>query len=81
MIVLHFCVDINECSANTHACSQLCVNDLGTYHCECFNGYQKRITTPTDGTCTGKYYLHPLVVLVYIVVIDDLKCINTYIVM
>ena len=64
MIALHFYVDINECSANTHGCSQVCVNDLGTYHCECFNGYQKLVTTPTDVICTGKYYLRPLVVLV-----------------
>lgn len=55
-----FYVDINECSENTHACSQVCVNELGTYHCECFNGYQNITTTPTDVTCTGKQLLHHL---------------------
>ena len=48
-------LDVNECSENSHACSQMCINDLGTYHCDCFNGFQSIITTPTDVTCTGKY--------------------------
>jgi len=53
MHTLHYCADINECSQSTHGCSQVCVNDLGTYHCDCYNGYQRLATTPTDVTCTG----------------------------
>ena len=49
-------VDINECSENTHTCSQVCVNDLGTYHCKCSSGYRRLVRTPTDVTCTGKHY-------------------------
>ena len=49
-------VDIDECSENTHTCSQVCANDLGTYRCDCFSGYQRLATTPIDVTCTGKHY-------------------------
>ena len=31
--------DINECELTTNDCDQLCVNDLGSYHCECYTGY------------------------------------------
>ena len=27
--------DIDECKEGTYNCSQLCVNDPGSYHCEC----------------------------------------------
>ena len=46
-------VDIDECRQNTHTCSQVCANDLGTYHCKCFSGYQRLARTPIDVTCTG----------------------------
>ena len=32
-------VDINECTLNIDDCDQVCVNDLGSYHCECDTGY------------------------------------------
>ena len=55
-----FCifVDINECSRNTHSCSQVCVNDIGTYHCECFTGYKKLARSRTDVTCTGTHTMY-----------------------
>ena len=31
--------DINECGLDTDDCDQLCVNELGSYHCECYTGY------------------------------------------
>ena len=31
--------DINECDLNIDDCDQLCVNDWGSYYCECFTGY------------------------------------------
>ena len=53
--VFYFYLDINECTQNTHACSQVCVNDLGSYHCDCYNGFLKQATTAIDVTCTGTY--------------------------
>ena len=32
-------LDIDECVINADDCDQLCVNDLGSYHCECYTGY------------------------------------------
>ncbi|XP_055648681.1 collagen and calcium-binding EGF domain-containing protein 1-like [Falco peregrinus] len=45
-----FCLDINECAtSNGTLCSQICVNTMGSYRCECHEGY----TQEKDGkTCT-----------------------------
>ena len=34
------CVDINECDSFGHNCSQVCVNDEGSYHCTCNPGFE-----------------------------------------
>ncbi|XP_039540000.1 adhesion G protein-coupled receptor E1-like isoform X1 [Pimephales promelas] len=36
------CVDINECTENTHTCStdRVCVNTIGSYICTCPKGYR-----------------------------------------
>ena len=31
--------DIDECTLNIDDCDQSCVNDIGSYHCECYDGY------------------------------------------
>ena len=31
--------DIDECAQNNGGCSQRCVNDDGSFHCECTSGY------------------------------------------
>ena len=33
--------DIDECTLNIDDCDQLCVNDMGSHHCECHDGYFK----------------------------------------
>ena len=44
-------VDVNECSDQTHDCSQLCNNSIGNFTCYCTEGYNLDI----DGkTCNGK---------------------------
>ena len=55
-IVLNFSIndiDINECADGANGsltCSQVCVNDPGTFHCECYSGY----TINSDMiTCSG----------------------------
>lgn len=48
------CVDINECTTGTHRCdvSALCINEVGSFTCECRQGYSG------DGyTCISKWIL------------------------
>ena len=39
MIIISNYVDIDECSAGTSGCSQLCTNTIGSYYCSCYSGY------------------------------------------
>ena len=47
-------IDVDECASGANGsliCSQICVNDPGTFHCDCYSGY----TTNSDMiTCSGK---------------------------
>ena len=43
-------LDVDECALNMDDCDQLCVNDLGSYHCECYNGYFRDNNT---SSCVG----------------------------
>ena len=43
--------DIDECRANIHLCEQTCVNTLGSFRCDCKQGYRLM----QDGrSCEGK---------------------------
>lgn len=44
--------DVDECSENLHACSDLCINILGSYTCSCSEGFQLEDDLRT---CTGMY--------------------------
>ena len=48
-------IDIDECSDNTDSCDNtngICINDVGSYHCKCKDGYK----LSDDGkTCIGKH--------------------------
>ena len=44
------CLDVDECLLNMHDCDQLCVNDLGSYHCECHTGYYR---DDNSSSCVG----------------------------
>jgi hypothetical protein len=48
-----FYIDIDECSANTHICpvNETCINNVGSYTCECMTGYEWN-----DTHCVGKLY-------------------------
>lgn len=35
----------------THGCSQKCINDIGSYHCGCYEGYEIAID---NQNCKGK---------------------------
>ncbi|CAH1773875.1 unnamed protein product [Owenia fusiformis] len=34
-----FCVDVDECKNNSGICDQICVNNQGSYNCQCNPGY------------------------------------------
>lgn len=34
-------MDIDECAENAGACSQICINEIGGYKCECVDGYMR----------------------------------------
>ncbi|XP_011359438.1 collagen and calcium-binding EGF domain-containing protein 1 [Pteropus vampyrus] len=45
-----YCLDIDECAtSNETLCAHICVNTLGSYHCECREGY---IQEDDGRTCT-----------------------------
>ena len=45
-----FITDIDECNLNIDDCDQLCVNDVGSYHCECYDGYFRN---NSSSSCVG----------------------------
>lgn len=49
-IMLYMYLDINECDQNNGNCNQICVNKVGSYHCECKSGF---IQHHTGFSCHG----------------------------
>ena len=48
MCIAH--ADTDECAINNGGCDGSCVNEIGSYYCECGNGY----TLNSDGhSCDG----------------------------
>ncbi|DBB12286.1 TPA: hypothetical protein ACH3X3_006385 [Trebouxia sp. C0006] len=63
------CADINECLEGTAGCDHTCINELGSYHCECDEGfnlfggqgspgfcYPKDMCGKDNGGCEGPCY-------------------------
>ena len=44
--------DIDECQIETGGCTQICNNTVGSYHCECWDGYEMG----NDSICIGESY-------------------------
>ena len=50
-----FFADVNECNMTYHGCSHMCVNNQGSFRCECESGYE----LSADGrTCQGDAQCH-----------------------
>ena len=62
-------VDINECGSNSGGCNQVCVNSVGSYYCQCNNGY----TLSSDNhTCFGEIEVQFMKYLYFF--IDNNEC-------
>ena len=44
-------IDIDECALGISGCNQICNNNIGSYICSCYHGYQ---ISSNSRTCTGK---------------------------
>ncbi|XP_019850549.1 PREDICTED: fibrillin-2-like isoform X2 [Amphimedon queenslandica] len=57
------CSDVNECSVDNGGCQQTCVNTIGSYYCECFDGYLLDAKTSLcfykSSTFYCSYYVDP----------------------
>lgn len=43
--------DINECVLSISGCSQICINAIGSFHCDCLAGYE---LAADNTTCEGE---------------------------
>ena len=50
--ILHTCTDINECANNSGGCSDGCVNNEGSYYCDCPIGYE---LSDDKKNCVGEW--------------------------
>lgn len=56
--VFAFVTDMNECDMHKGGCDQICVNTIGSFHCECDDGYS---LMGDSTTCRGSLsFLIPL---------------------
>ena len=56
-------LDINECDLNIDGCDQTCVNTVGSFLCNCTDGYELN----EDGIlCDGKNYI--MISMYYVIV-------------
>jgi len=44
------CTDIDECITGLHNCEHICVNNRGSYECDCQDGYE---LGKDKSTCIG----------------------------
>ena len=44
-------LDIDECTANTDGCEQVCTNNDGSFECSCNSGFT---LDSNERTCSGK---------------------------
>ena len=68
-VMYYHCIvisDINECNTGEHLCEQVCVNNIGSYSCDCFIGFSLDSNAINcSGTTTKAYSLVLNVVIIY----------------
>ncbi|XP_019861983.1 PREDICTED: EGF-containing fibulin-like extracellular matrix protein 1 [Amphimedon queenslandica] len=56
-----FCADVDECSTGTNNCSRKCVNEIGSFHCECLSDEvlsDDRVSCKVAGGTSNANQLH-----------------------
>ena len=63
IIILHHCLDIDECTTGHHNCkvNEYCVNKPGSFICKCASGFKS-----VDSTCEGILYISSSAVASYL---------------
>ena len=52
--ICFFSSDFDECSAGIDGCTQICIDIVEGFYCECYPGFE----LDSDGaTCIGEYYM------------------------
>ena len=53
VVIIIIFTDINECDSDNGGCNHTCHNEIGSFHCECYDGY----LLAEDGfLCIGKHF-------------------------
>ena len=63
--------DIDECSEGISGCPHLCINIIGSYSCNCHNGYQ---LASDNHTCFGKIIIALFIIDIAYDVTDINEC-------
>ena len=56
-------IDINECNTNNGGCDHNCINTIGSYQCQCREGYE---TNNNGINCTGILFIAYYQLLFYV---------------
>ena len=72
LMLIHYCgLDINECNTSNGGCNQTCVNEVGSYHCECRIGYT---LNSNNHSCDGKVTTITRCLSLFLLYIDNNEC-------
>ena len=50
--------DVDECAEKKADCNQICVNSMGSYHCQCHEGYSLYTNSEMPGTSGEIYHIN-----------------------
>ena len=73
IICFVFITDINECLSNNGGCDQNCINQPGTYHCTCNEGFD---LSSDKHYCNGKYPTIIIKTVMIVKVWDRVLCVD-----
>ncbi|XP_034944097.1 collagen and calcium-binding EGF domain-containing protein 1-like [Chelonus insularis] len=68
------CIDIDECSENTHDCEQICINKPGGFSCNCRNGFSLR---KDNTTCENNHLNEPKISNNTSTVVNNSQCLSS----